>query len=120
MCTCSICGAHTRRLDEPEPLRVSDQEPQPPSVGEGSVHKGGRVQEREERQGLLPQHAEIADVLQERRELGTRLAEDRDFWKKDVVEKVKFHYNYRYPEPIAEAQPEQPEPSPELDFGVLG
>jgi len=34
------------------------------------------------------------------------LAEDRDFWKKEIVEiveKVKFHYNYRYPEPIAEA-----------------
>jgi len=41
------------------------------------------------------------------------LAENRDFWKKEVVEKVKFHYNYRYPEPIVEAQPEPP---PELDF----
>ena len=40
-------------------------------------------------------------------------AESRDFWKKEVVEKVKFHYNYRYPEPIVKAQPEPP---PELDF----
>ena len=33
-----------------------------------------------------------------------RLAENRDFWKKEVVEKVKFHYNYRYPEPIVEVE----------------
>ena len=38
-----------------------------------------------------------------------RLAENRDFWKKEVVEKVKFHYNYRYPEPIVEVELE-PEP----------
>ena len=44
------------------PLRVSDQEPYPPSVGEGSAHKGGRVQKRGERQGLLTQHAKDADV----------------------------------------------------------
>ena len=33
------------------------------------------------------------------------LAEDRDFWKKEVVEKVKFHYDYRYPEPIVKRHP---------------
>ena len=55
-------AAHLRRLDEPAPLRVSDQEPYPPSVGEGSAHKGGRVQKRGERQGLLTQHAKDADV----------------------------------------------------------
>jgi len=44
------------------------------------------------------------------------LEENRDFWKKEVLEKVKFHYNYRYPEPIVEEQPAQPEPPPELDF----
>jgi len=41
------------------------------------------------------------------------LAENRDFWKKEVVEKVKFPYNYRYPDAIVDAQPEPP---PELDF----
>ena len=29
-----------------------------------------------------------------------RIAENRDDWKKQVVQQTKFHYNYRYPEHI--------------------
>jgi len=33
------------------------------------------------------------------------LANDRRFWKQEVVKKAKFHYNYHYPEPITEKPP---------------
>ena len=94
------------------PLRVSDQEPYPPSVGEGSAHKGGRVQKRGERQGLLMQHAKDADVLRERRELdtpgrGPGILEEGGSGEKEVPLLIPHQ------ESIAEAQPQ---PQQELHF----
>ena len=72
-----------RRLDDPASLRVSAQEPHPPPVGEGSVHK--ETQFRSAESGLAHERAQDAEVAEEIHEL--------DFWKKEVVEKSKVHYN---------------------------